>query len=357
MIPIIIITYNAKDALANCVQSVLNSDAGLPYRLIVVDNGSTDGTADWLKANSADGFEYRLMGSNLGFPQAANVAGRAIKEDMLVFLDDDAAVTPGWLKGLHNAFSYTPNVGIVGCKFVDLDQRIFSAETRCGPLRSLRRWEKDVGQGEYLKETDTLVGACWMMRRELFDTVGDFDEKFFPCQFEDTDYCLRTRLTGYKILYEGSVKLFHKNLLRAGGNKILKANSDYFYQKWHEKLKSFPLPDSHPADKQMSEAIQLIKEKNFAEALDVCDSVRSINPQFVEQNVEMSALLGTGRRAEAQVIARELLLLNPSNFFARFNLLDGQLSSLDDEQKDIEIDSLLDSVERMVRYWKGSKSQ
>lgn len=349
MIKINVVTYNAIKVLKKCIESVFSVAEPMPFKLCIYDNGSTDGTGEWLTKNAATGYEFRLLGANLGFPAAANIAFRETIEDVIVFLDDDVEVVPGWLSHLFGAMNKSPQIGIVSSKIIDPNGNIFFAEIRTGPLRSLRRGETDYGQGAYTKDTDVVPGTCWMMRRELFDSIGGFDENYYPCQFEDFDYCLRARLAGYRVVYDGTLTLIHHNLYRTGGKQVNEKNRDYFYKKLGKELEKFPLPDSDPVDRKMSRAIQLIDSKDFLAALEILDSVRSINADYVDNSMLFLALWESGRQEEAKILGEELLRLNPLNFFIRFKLGKAGRSADGKGISKEHAERLLDAVEKQKR--------
>ncbi len=321
MIDVVVVTYNAKQILARCLQSIWKHTRDFPYSLTVLDNCSTDGTFEYLKSLQPRRARMIRAPKNLGFSGAANLILKHLKSEFVALLDDDIEVPARWLEALYSQIRNKPNVGIVGSKIVYPNQRIMAAEVRMNPIRCPSANELDQGQREYVKECDMLIGPCWLMRRELISKVGDFDEQFFPSQGEDYDYCIRTRLAGYKIIYNGQVKIVHHHLFRSGSVSQNRANRLAFKKKWSESFAQFPLADSHPVDQWMSKAIQLVQRTEFKSALELCEQVERLGPQFSEPIVKALALVGLGQAEEASRIFGQLLELNPSNFLAHYYLM------------------------------------
>ncbi len=320
MIDVVVVTYNAKQTLERCLDSI-RRNTSIDYALTILDNASTDGTFKYLESLQPAGVRVIRAPKNLGFSGAANLVLKTLNGEFVALLDDDIEVPAGWLEDLYSQISDKPNVGIVGGKIVYPNQRIMAAEVRMNPIRCPSANELDKGQREYIKECDTLIGPCWLMRRELITKVGDFDERFFPSQGEDYDYCIRTRLAGYKIVYHGQVKIVHHHLFRTGSANQNRTNRLAFRAKWSEVFTQFPLADSHSADQSMAKAIQLLQSKEFKGALERCEQVERLDPQLSEPIVKALALAGLGQAEEASRIFGQLLELNPSNFLAHHYLM------------------------------------
>lgn len=263
MFDIIIVTYNAKDKLKRCIESVIRHTKN--YSLTIVDNHSFDGTSRYL--NSIKNINIIYNRRNLGFSGAANVAIRKTRNRFIVLLDDDTEVTKNWLTGLYDQMKNNPKVGIVGCKITFPGHIIHAADYRIKPLYVVGLGETDSGQRDYVKECDALIGACWLMRRELVKKVGYFDERFFPSQGEDIDYCLRTRIKGYKIVYNGRVKIIHRHLFRSGGFVQYRKNRKKFLKKWKKLFDNLPFKDSDPIDKHIAYGINYLEKREFNRAL------------------------------------------------------------------------------------------
>lgn len=250
---ILIVTYNARAILDRCIRSVIRHTRDLPYRLTVVDNASSDGTAAYLKKRFRSKCRVIRSRRNLGFSGGANLGLRLTRQPWVALLDDDVEVTPGWLEKLHTTAQKFPNAGIVGGKVVDPNRRIFCAEFRIVPFQMVGWQEPDRGQRNYLKEADALPGPCWLIPRAVIEKVGPFDEQFFPSQCEDIDYCVRVRLAGYKIIYDGSIPIIHHHLYRTGAPGRSRENDLKFLKKWKKIFHRFPMNPLSPKERLVAE--------------------------------------------------------------------------------------------------------
>ncbi len=130
MVDIIIVTYNAKNKLRRCINSVKKHTK--EYLLTVVDNCSRDGTSQYLKR--LKNVNVIRAKKNLGFSAGANLGLKKTNNEFVVLLDDDTEVTENWLIGLSNHIKNKPKVGIVGCKIIFPDNTIHAADYRVKPL-------------------------------------------------------------------------------------------------------------------------------------------------------------------------------------------------------------------------------
>ncbi len=320
MINIIIVTYNAKDKLKRCLESVEKYTKGISYLLTIVDNHSTDGTFEFLKNYKKGNIKVINTKKNLGFCGGANFALRNTHNKFIVLLDDDAEASRGWLTRLYKSIKNEPNVGIVGCKINFPNNRIHCADYRVKRFQLVGWNEIDGGQRDYIRECDALIGPCWLMRRDLIENVGYFDERFFPSRHEDIDYCLRARLAGYKIIYNGRAKVIHHHLCRYGADEQNRKNTQKFLKKWKNLLHKFPLKDSHPVDKYITAGVDCIDKKRFNRSLIEFEKAESIDKRFSEPFYKAMALEGMGRYDDAIRQFKKVLKLSPANFLAHYRI-------------------------------------
>ena len=312
-IDIIIVTYNAKEKLKRCLQSLRRYTHTFDYRLTIVNNNSSDGTAEYLERYNA---KINIINNkkNLGFSKAANTGLKNATNKYIALLDDDVEVSKGWLDKLYNQMRNKPKAGIVGCKILFPDKRVFCSNIFIANkmFKELGKYEIDKGQRDYIREVDAINGSCWLMRKELIKRVGYFDERFFPSQYEDIDYCIKTRLAGYKIIYNGEIKIIHHHLLRDGGEEQNKKNIQKFLKRWKD-LSMFPLKDSHPVDKCIARGLGCLKKRRFKQALLEFKRAESIDKRFSEPFHMGIALEGMGKYNDAIQQFEKALSLNSSN--------------------------------------------
>ncbi len=277
MFDIILLNYKALDKLKRCIESV-RQHTPEDYRITVVDNENSDASHRYLF--SLQDAQVIVPERNLGSSGGTNAALRKTEREFIVLLDDDIEVTSGWLTQLYRQMRKRPEVGIVGCKIRFPNSLIMSAEYIVKHLKAVGYGEEDRGQRNYIRECDVVMRTCLLMRRSLLQSVGFFDERFFPGQYETMDYCLRARQVGWKILYVGRVCIAHHHLFRGEGTFF--KMEKLFLEKWADVLKEFPLKDSHPADKHITAGLSYLEEKAYAKAVDALKRAEGLNRQFAQ---------------------------------------------------------------------------
>lgn len=302
----VVVTYNALPSLKRCLDA-LRRTAGDAERLVVVDNASRDGTRAFLRALAARRsrlgwrrLEVILNARNLGFSGAANRALRSPLSAWTIFIDDDARVGPGWRKRLLAPAARDPRIGVVGGRVVTPGGVLLSAEIVPG-VAAVGCREPDRGQRNYVRTCEAVCGACLAVRREVFDRGARFDERFFPCQSEEVDFCLQARSLGFRVLYNGAVAIVHDHLFR-GGDRLAR-NERLLREKWRS-FEAFPSRDSHPADRAWMNAQRRLDERRFLAAIPWCRRLAAADPVPAYGLLHLGlAYLGIGRWREA---AREL---------------------------------------------------
>ena len=181
--------------------------------LIVVDNGSTDGSPDFVATRYPQVHLIRIE-TNLGFSAGNNLGLQHASGEILVLLNQDTVVQQGWLAALVAAFERHPDAGIVGSKILGSDGRTLQ---HAGghierPLilgKHYGHGELDDGQYDEPCQVEYVTGAAMALRRALLSKIDSLDEGFYPGYFEDVDFCLRAQAAGYSIWYEPQAVLHH----------------------------------------------------------------------------------------------------------------------------------------------------
>jgi GT2 family glycosyltransferase len=210
-ISVVVLTWNGADYIAPCLEALL-AQAPPALEVLVVDNGSTDGTPDLV----AERFpQVRLLRNerNLGFAAGNNAGLRAASGDLLVLLNQDTQVHPGFLAALARAFD-DATVGLAGCKLLYPDGTIQHAGGYFygprGETDHLGRLAPDDGRFDELTEPEFVTGAAVAIRRETLAQAGLLDEGFVPAYYEDVDWCFRARAAGWRVVYVPEAVVTHQ---------------------------------------------------------------------------------------------------------------------------------------------------
>lgn len=221
LITIIVVNWNAGDLLRTCIDSIVQYGAGSVDKIVVIDNGSADGSCA-----SVDGLpEVTLIraGANLGFGKACNLGAQLSKSDYLLFLNPDAALYAGTLpKAL--AYMQDPahaKVGICGVQLLDQTSHVSRSCARfpslagftahaAGLVRIVPRLGHAMAEWDHAqtRRVDQVIGAFFLVRRELFEVLNGFDERFFV-YFEEVDFSYRARQAGWSTIYLADAQAFH----------------------------------------------------------------------------------------------------------------------------------------------------
>ncbi len=217
------VNWKQPSLTAECVRSIEKSE-NARISVIVVDNGSGDDSLKLLKENCPRALLLENE-HNLGYAGGCN---RGIQEALrqgcafVFLLNNDAVVAPNTVALLLEHMEGKPDIGICGPMIMWHDRQgliqilgaRFSPKT--GLFHAVGVNEKDVGQYKGPIEFDMVSGCALMIRREVFERIGQFDERFF-CYFEEADLCFRARKAGYKVIAVPQSKVFHKNAFSSGG--------------------------------------------------------------------------------------------------------------------------------------------
>lgn len=219
-----IVNWNAREPLRAALRAILAHPPRFEYEIIVLDNASSDGSMQMLEKEFP---EVKLLVSeqNLGFSRGHNLAARAAQGKYLFILNPDTEVLPNALDLLVAYAEQHPDVAIIGPKILNPDGSLqYSCRRFPNPAAALFRntplgklfpnnpYTRDYLMTDWdhnsIREVDWVSGAALFIRREVFDQLGGFDERFFM-YCEDTDLCYRAWQAGYKVVYYPGPKIRH----------------------------------------------------------------------------------------------------------------------------------------------------
>ncbi|MBT3269825.1 glycosyltransferase family 2 protein [Candidatus Poribacteria bacterium] len=210
MTSILILNYNGKEHVERCLLALrVFTDAA--YELIVIDNGSTDGSQEFLRAADAPNMTLVENPENIGCPPARAQGMSLAGGDYIVFLDNDTVVTSGWLSRLIRHCENDPAIGMLGpsTNYISGPQMIPGVAYETTPeLVSIAETMALHFEG-VLQPTTRLVGFCMFMRRAVVDAIGCCDPRFGKYGFEDDDYSIRAILAGFRLCIARDVFIHH----------------------------------------------------------------------------------------------------------------------------------------------------
>jgi GT2 family glycosyltransferase len=213
---IIVLNYNGKAYLENCLDSIVKSHYK-NYELILVDNASKDGSVEFVKKRFST-VKVIQTEKNLGFAEGNNIGARQATGAYLIFLNNDTQVTPCWLEKMIESAEADASMGVCGSKVLLLDRKNvidviggFVCDIFGSGLNALGHLEIDNHQYDSQREIFSVVGACLLIKRRLFEDIGGFDSSYFLLG-EDIDLCWRAQLAGYKVIVVPSAVIYHKSM-------------------------------------------------------------------------------------------------------------------------------------------------
>ncbi|TDR20817.1 glycosyltransferase family 2 protein [Marinicella litoralis] len=218
-IDVVIVNYNSGQALQTCIDSLKGSDV---INITVVDNNSTD---DSLTAvlDQSDDIEWIKNDSNVGFATACNQGAEHGKADQIAFINPDCFIAANQLLQLAQDLNAYPQASLIGCRVLNQDHtlqaatrrrlptlwRVFTHVSRLSVLPFIKGINiKDEGLFDQVVEVEAVNGACLMVNRTDFASVGGYDE-LYPLHFEDLDLFTRLLKTGKKLIYQANIEAKH----------------------------------------------------------------------------------------------------------------------------------------------------
>ncbi len=238
---IVVVTFNNVPLTRMCLESLRSRTVYPNFEVIVVDNGSTDGTTEYLRSLADDWPALQVIenGVNRGFAAANNQGLRAARGEILVLLNNDTVVTRGWLCSMVRALERNPRWGLVGAvtNAIGNEARI---PVGYDSLEGLDRWAGEHTWSRRGRSFPLSMAAlyCAAFRREVLEAVGELDERFEVGMFEDDDFSRRVRRAGYEIRCLEDCFVHHwqqasfRLLDPAEVERIYEANRRRYREKW-----------------------------------------------------------------------------------------------------------------------------
>ncbi|TBL81881.1 glycosyltransferase family 2 protein [Paenibacillus thalictri] len=233
---IVIPTYNQCELLRQCIESIKQYTPER-HEIIVIDNASTDGTADYLKSMTGQ-LRYRINKTNAGFSGGVNQGLKMACGTTLMVLNNDTVVTKGWLGNLQKCLQSDERFGLVGpvTNYISGEQLVATSYPN---IAEMHRFAETFNQSDPQKwqKTARITGFCLLFRRELFERVGFFDEGFEIGNCEDDDFCLRVKLLGAQLVIARDTFIHHvgsvsMKALDSNMGAVYEKNQQFYGRKW-----------------------------------------------------------------------------------------------------------------------------
>jgi GT2 family glycosyltransferase len=225
ILSVCIVNYNGRDFLPACIESLFGSDMQGGFEVVVVDNGSTDGSVELVRERFPD-VTIIESGRNDGFAAASNIAFDSARGGYVLFLNPDTIVPPDALRRMVDFMEGDDGTVVCGCRLYNpITGRVESSARSYPELLPLfwnltymdRLFPSNAFFSRYLmtscseyrvRDTDWVTGACMLVRADAFEQIGRFDTRYFM-YCEDIDICYRVKLAGWRIRYYPDVSIGH----------------------------------------------------------------------------------------------------------------------------------------------------
>ncbi len=240
---IVIPAFNRAEFTKTCLLAIEKSapPERISYEVLVVDDGSTDETPALLSSWSSSRANARFVrrNQNLGFARACNEGARLARGRYLVLLNNDTLPTPQWLENMLALALREPRVGIVGSKLLFPNGRIQHVgvvfDKNKNPRHIYRGFPPDILPATMSREYQAVTGACLLIDRQLYWSVGGMDEDY-QNSFEETDLCLKIRARGFRVLTCADSVLYHFEGLSEGRHTADFHNAALFKARWEDAI-------------------------------------------------------------------------------------------------------------------------
>lgn len=250
---IIIVSFNTKNILRNCLRSVFangNSNQALDFEVIVVDNASKDGSVEMVKTEFPR-VKAITNRENLGFAKANNLGIKASEGAYVFLLNSDTTLkSENTMQEMINFMNQHSKVGILAPRLLDSNGEVQKSAAKFLDLKVAlavyflgESWNYQVDQLNQLFYPDAVSGAAMFIRREVFEQIGYLNEDYFMYS-EDADFCYRTKKKGWKIVYYPFVQIVHlggqstKLVKEEMGQELMK-NKIRLFRSYHSSVKTF----------------------------------------------------------------------------------------------------------------------
>lgn len=346
---IIIPVWNGASDLPDCLNALYAHSGNELEEVICVDNASEDGSATLISKHYPD---VRLVQQpvNLGFAGGVNAGIERAQGDVFVLLNQDTVVNPGWLEALIGVFEDRPEFGIAGCTIVNPDGTVHHAGAKITRPDAYGEHLLDIGDSQP-RRVEYVTGAAFAVRRETWDTVGQFDEGYYPVYYEESDYCYRARNRNIETAYVPKARVVHTF---TGGERVsepIKLHANHQRSRYRFVSKHFG-PDE--IDEFFEAELAAIENERYftyaiARAIAARDTIRGVPDVVERRKIDLDEAITPVHRRQLQVGFSEIWrqAFSASKRLSPSTAGDGLLR--DKARGDMEDDSDTRSWKRSIR--------
>lgn len=265
-VSVIIVNYNTKDLVRNCIESIRKVSAGFTYEIIVVDNASGDGSKQYFQKDPSVRYVYNT--ENIGFGRANNIGVKIASGRNIFFLNPDTLLINNAIKILSDYLDNNSGVGCCGGNLYNGDMMPIHSYSMMlpsiqwelnllgGGLIEKVKWGKDAqfNNGKNVREVGYICGADMMVRHSVLDEVGLFSDLFFM-YYEDTELSYRIKEAGYEIVSVPEAKIQHLVGKSMGGRAFNPKRVLYV----EKGLSVFYLLHKNPVERKILKSLRLLR--------------------------------------------------------------------------------------------------
>lgn len=268
---IYVLNWNQADLTIDCVDSLITQTASINIEIFIIDNGSTDGSVEIFKEIFP---QIKILANvkNLGFQGGMNVGIRHAMEnsaDYVLLLNNDTIADPDMIGNL--LLNKPDAAALVSPAIFYHDDRnvLCSLGGKYSPvfLEIIGQNKKNITLPDDVKQYEFLPSHAWLIKTEIFSTVGLLDESFFPIYYDDLDFCLRLKRNNYSIYLIPQSRIYHRESMSVGGRNspkeryLMARNSGYYFRK-HMSVWQAPLIFNYRLGSGLLWTAKLLLQKN-----------------------------------------------------------------------------------------------
>lgn len=249
-VSLVIPLYSGAGLTRRCLETIRDHTLAPAFEVILVDDTADPATKGLL--GLVDGAQILRNEANEGYLRSVNRGAAAARGEWLVLCNNDIEATPGWLENLLETAQSAADIGVVAPKYLAPDGLLSEAGgiiwSDGTGVNYGRGEDPSLPRYEFTREVDYGSAAALLVRRELWEELGGYDERFLPMYYEDADLCFEARRRGWRVLYEPSAVVVHAEGstagtdLATGHKRHQESNRVTFVQKWREVLEAEHLP-------------------------------------------------------------------------------------------------------------------